>query len=280
MEADGYAPGSIKRKMDMVSKALRMAAEVYEDANGKPLLAAKPPMPKLEVKNTKERILTRDEEVLVFQAIDARMQKEPMRQWPRFRMLIRVLLDTGFRLGEALVLGPDSVVQVNIDGVDHPYLSLARYTTKTDKPRMVPATSEVTKLFSKLNAMAVGGKWFPFKGSSAWYMWANVRHDLKLAGHDIEDVTVHTLRHTCITRLALGGMELQRLSMWAGHADTSITSTRYSHLDVSALAGGVAILGANPSNRANSGGIPEVPETPDHHAYGDNRASVGTARWQ
>ncbi len=46
-------------------------------------------------------------------------------------------------------------------------------------------------------------------------------------------------------------MELQRLSMWAGHSDVSITAKRYSHLDASALAGGIGILGTVPTGGDN-----------------------------
>lgn len=277
MTEEGYAPASIKRKLDMVSKALRMAAEEYEDDDGNPLLAAKPTMPRIKVQNEKSRILLDDEEVLVFQFIDQRVRDEPSRQWARFKMFVRVLLDTGFRRSEALLLGPKSVVMVKVGGVPIPYLSLPQYTTKNDKPRMVPCTAAVEALLSILDSQAIEGRWFPLD-ASAWYMWDNIRQDVKKAGGDIDDVGLHTFRHTCITRLALGGMELQRLSMWAGHSDVSITAKRYSHLSAQALAGGVAILGTAPTNGDNLDANPELSAQANVSKAGVNRAQDGTAR--
>lgn len=279
MQADGYAPGSIKRKMDMISKALRMAAEEYEDDDGNPLIAAKPTMPRIKVQNEKSRVLSDDEEAAVFQFIDARVKAEPSRQWARFRMFIRVLLDTGFRRGEALILGPQSVVTVSVKGRPMPFLSLPQYMTKNDKPRMVPCTAAVASLIPALNSQAVDGRWFPMD-STAWYMWDNIRRDVKVAGGDIDDVGLHTLRHTCITRLALGEMELQRLSMWAGHSDVSITAKRYSHLSAQALAGGVEILGTAPTSGDNSDTVPEMTAQRNGSIDGAKRANPGTARLQ
>lgn len=275
---EGYSPGAVKRKMDMVSKALRMAAEVYEDADGRPLIAAKPTMPRIKVRNNKNRVLRPEEELMVFAAMDARIVKEPSRQWQRFAMFIRVLIDTGFRRGEALILGPDSVVSLRVEGQEQPFLALPEYQTKSDKPRMVPATPTVAALFDQLNAQAVNGRWFPL-AASAWYMWSNVRDDVKAMGGNIDDVGLHTLRHTCITRLALGGMELQRLSMWAGHADVSITASRYSHLSAQALFGGVAIL-SNPANADNSDAIPDKSALRNYSVNGGNRDTAGTVTVQ
>ncbi len=85
---------------------------------------------------------------------------------------------------------------------------------------------------------------------------------MKAAGGDIDDVVLHTLRHTCITRLALGEMELRRLSMWAGHPDVSITAKRDSHRSAQALAlapaGGVDILGTAPTYGDSSDTLPET----------------------
>lgn len=81
-------------------------------------------MPEIKVKNEKSRVLKPDEEMLVFAAIDKRIVDEPSRQWRRFHMLVRVLLDTGFRRDEALILGPDSVIHMQLDGEAVPFIGL------------------------------------------------------------------------------------------------------------------------------------------------------------
>lgn len=276
---EGYAPASVKRKMDQVSKALRMACEVYEDANGAPLLRFKPKMPKIAVENEKDRVLSRTEEKLVFAAIDARILKEPGRQWARFRMFVRLLLDTGFRRGEALSLGQHSVLNLTgEDGTERPHLHLPKTVTKNKKARTIPVTPDVAAMFSTLTALSGGGLWFPIKGP--WYLWSNIRDDVKEMGGDISDVGLHTLRHTCITRLAKGGMKLHRLSLWAGHSDVIITAKRYAHLDADDLAGGVAILTSNPASSAIPSVIPETSAIQNHHDNGGNRAEGGAVTIQ
>lgn len=266
LKAMGYAPGTVKRKMDAVSKVLRMATK-WTDENGKPLLGAKPPMPSIKVKNTKDRVLSYAEEAQVFASIEARRQKEPGRPWRRYGILIRFLLDTGGRLGESLMTGPGdlTVVPVDDDGNTATLVTFGRYRTKNDKPRSVPLTSETERNLRSLeNDLAIRTYeneeqkivekkvYFGFKEATAWYMWSNLRDDLAELGFDIGDVTLHTLRHTCLTRLAQGGMELLRLQKWAGHSDPKITAERYVHLRVDDLLSGLDILqSSNGGNHAN-----------------------------
>lgn len=254
MLAEGHAMASVKRKLLMLSKALRMAASRLTQEDGiTTLIAARPEFPPMNSNNKRDRVLDAQEELVVFACIDARMVKEPARQWWRFRWFIRTLLDTGFRRGEALQLGPQSVNTIGaIDPatgqrIERTVFSLTRYSTKNDKPREVPATDVLIDMVPALNAQAVNGRWFPI-GSSAWYMWDNIRQDCKAQGVNIDDVGLHTLRHTCLTRLARSGtLDLLRLSIWAGHSDVSITASRYTHMMTQDLLGGLQALQSNPS---------------------------------
>lgn len=147
---------------------------------------------------------------------------------------------------------------------------------------MVPATPAVAALIPALNAQAETDKqgklrWFPTDG--VWYMWSNIRDDVNKLGGNIDDVGLHTLRHTCITRLGLSGMELQRLSMWAGHSDVSITAKRYNHLNAEALLRGVAIL-SNPANRGNSTPDTAPSAIQNLQDNGGKRANLGTGTVQ
>jgi integrase len=278
MEREGKAPATIRRHLASISRALEMATE-WEDENGKPILHTKPKLPTIIVHNLKDRILEPREERLVFEAIDAREIAQPNRPWARFRMFLRVALDTGFRKGELLILGPHSVIQLQKNGVDHLFLSLPRYDTKTNKPRVVPCSAAVARLIPALNAQAPNGLWFPL-GQGAWLMWDRIREDVKAMGGDIDEVGIHTLRHTCLTRLARGGMELQRLSMWAGHSDVSITARRYVHLDASALLGGVELLGATPAQDGKQDADPELSFFSNPSVDRGNRAECGTVTVQ
>lgn len=247
MRALSYAPATIKRKLAMLSRALSMATKWTDDA-GKPLLRSKPTMPTITVKNLKDRVLSHKEETLVFMAIEARRQAEPTRPWDRFARLVRFLLDTGARLGEAGQVGPHSLSIVKDDeGNDVELVTFERYRTKSDKPRSIPLTAAASAALHGINDLGIDpetGQWvyFPFRVNGAWYMWNNIRDDLDALGADIQDVTLHTLRHTCLTRLAQGGLDLLRLQMWAGHSDPKITAERYIHLRPAQLVGGLSIL--------------------------------------
>ncbi|AKM09362.1 tyrosine-type recombinase/integrase [Croceicoccus naphthovorans] len=254
----GYAPATVKRKLDAVSKVLTMAAK-WTDDEGRPLLTAKPPMPSIRVDNQKDRVLSRVEEAALFNAVEARRQAEPNRQWRRYASLLRFLLDTGARLGEALETGPQSLSTVmGPDGEPVTLVTFARYRTKSDKPRSVPLTTAAQEALEALSEdLGFSRKtkevtYFPLTSATAWYMFKNLREDLKEVGLNIDDVTLHTLRHTCLTRLAQGGMELLRLQKWAGHSDPKITAERYVHLRTDDLVGGLDILQrSNPISPTN-----------------------------
>ncbi|HEY0623192.1 site-specific integrase [Sphingomonas sp.] len=253
LRAKGYAEGSIKKLLGTLSRALRHASNSLDAAGGK-VLDNRPNFPTISVRNKQDRVVSRVEETAMFDAIDARLEREPNRPWWRFKMLIVLMIDGGFRLGEALSLGPRSIRDKRwLDPVTGAarggrFLALDRYATKTDRPREVPATARILAALPALNAQAVRGQWFGWgkRTTGPWYLWDNIRDDLAKAGHDFSDVRLHTLRHTCLTRLAEGGMDLLALRDWAGHSDIKITAERYIHLMSSHLYRGAAILDSAP----------------------------------
>ena len=52
---------------------------------------------------------------------------------------------------------------------------------------------------------------------------------------------IHSLRHTCASRLARAGVPIVVVKEWLGHKDIQ-TTLRYVHMDTSALMVGVAAL--------------------------------------
>lgn len=251
LEASGkFAEGSIKKLMTTLGGALTYATEQENPETGASWLAVRPKMPTVKVDNVQDRVISLAEERAIFECIEARRIKEPTRPWWAFGMLLTVLFDTGFRLGEALSLGQRSIRSKRWrDKRTHEvqeatYLGLERYTTKNGKPREVPATRRVLAAMPALNAQSIAGRWFPWaKGSTgAWYLWTNIRDDLAERGLDLSDVRLHTFRHTCATRLAENGMDLLGLRDWLGHSDIKVTAERYVHLMSSHLFQGAAIL--------------------------------------
>ena len=227
---EGYAAGTVSRKMDAVSAALGHATEeTYPD--GTPWLIGKPKMPSITVDNFLDRVVSRAEEDAIFAAIAKRNFKEPTRDWQRFHCLIRFLLDTGCRLSEALRLKTTDVEPRDISGREVHFALFPRYLSKNKKPRQIPLTNEVVAFLPHLAWRAHESRYFPFSAATAWFMWSNIRKDMDAAGRNIDDVKLHTMRHTCLTRLARSGkVRIERISEWAGHSNIQITITRYAHL--------------------------------------------------
>lgn len=246
--ARGYAAGTVKRKLDMVGKALTMATKWKDERTGKLIITGRPAMPQIDARNSRDRIVTLEEEEAIFDAIDARHAREPTRDWRRFRALIRFLLDTAARLGEATnVRTGDLVTRTVKDPATgeerlRTFVQFRRYRTKNDKPRMIPLTDRVEAELGYLRmAAAPDGRVFPLKPATVWYMWDNIRADLKEAGLDLHDVVLHTFRHTCLTRLA-ERLPLHKLSEWAGHSDIKVTRDHYLHLHADSLLDGLTLL--------------------------------------
>lgn len=282
-----YAEASVSKLLGALSSALTYAVENDDPATGKAYLIAKPKFPRLEVRNIRERVLSEAEEVALFECIADRIEAEPGRPWRHMGWMLLVALDTGFRLGELLSLGQKSVRtkrwldQATGQNIAAVYLGLERYSTKSDKPREVPATERVLRTIPLLNSMAVKGRWFPWQGGSSGpgYMLTNLKADMEARGFDISDVTMHTMRHSCATRLAIGGMDLVALRDWLGHSDIQITAERYIHLMSSHLYRGAAILnlaGACPQGTGIEPADSEPSSMADIPPSGRDQAEAGT----
>lgn len=230
MEKDGSAPATVKRKLQALGKALTMATK-WTGSDGKPLLPAKPPMPQITVRNFKERVISPEEEAAIFAALEARREREPMRDWRRFAAFITFLRDTGCRVGEAVGVSEDHITvrDTEANGSVH-FVEFPRYTTKSEKPRILPLSDAIVGSLEFLRGNAVGGKIFPYRETTAWYTWNVIRADLKAAGVNMDDVVLHTWRHTCLTRLARKGVRIERIADWAGHSTLQVTMDRYRHM--------------------------------------------------
>lgn len=225
----GYAPGTIKRKMDHLGKALTMCTK-WDDSRGAKILTSRPPTPTTRVEKTRERVLTEAEELLVFEAIDAREVRQPTNAWAHYRALVRFLLDTSIRRGEAVQVRASQFTQ---DEDGDWQVDLLAKQTKNGKPRTVPCTEAVAGLIPWLQASCLpDGRVFPFRGENAWYRWDTIREDVQKAHPevDLSDVVLHSLRHTCLTRMSNRGVPIEVLCEIAGHHSITITAKYYVHI--------------------------------------------------
>lgn len=247
-----YAPASARKLLGSLSAACRFAVE-------EGLLDALPKIPSITVDNRQDRVVQLDEEKAAFECIAARSEAEPDRAWVAFGDFLTMLLDTACRKTEMMLAGPswvkrkrwiDPITRDECEGI---WLSIPAKTmyegrqitvTKNGKPRDVPLTKRCLDLLPSLQEGAKDGRWFPWaKGSGGPnYYLGNLREDMAQRGFQFGDVKLHTMRHTCATRLAEGGLDLVGLRDWLGHGDIKITASRYLHLMNSHIYRGAAIL--------------------------------------
>ncbi len=235
--ARGYKPGTVKRKLDAISRALSVATE-WELSGGKFALASKPRTPKVTCDNARDRVISSSEELAILDAVERRIAQYPATDWRRFGHLFRFLMDTGCRLGEALRVKV-SDLEARDDGIT--YVTFPRYTTKNKRPRTLPLTDRIAETLPYLKATAVDGRIFPLTPGTAWYQFNAVRSEVTASGINIEDVVLHSARHTCLTRLAKR-LRIHVVSWWAGHSSIQITVDTYAHLSSEDMAGAHAIL--------------------------------------
>lgn len=140
-----------------------------------------------------------------------------------FKALVIFLLDTGARVSEALKVKEKDISERGV------YLD----TLKGGTPRLVPLTKR---------ARASVLKWEGMSQNSVNDRWDRVRELMGLLKDD--QFVPHVCRHTCASRLVMGGMDLRRIKDWLGHKSIA-TTMRYAHLMPGALDKGLEILEKN-----------------------------------
>lgn len=127
--------------------------------------------------------------------------------------LVVFLLDTGWRIGEALTL----------EWADVTDTSVTTWENKTDHPRTTPLTKRVQTMLAERKPNG-NRRVFLYEYR---YHWERFTHACTASG--LRDVTPHTLRHTCASRLVQAGVPLFEVMTWLGHKDMKTTMI-YAHL--------------------------------------------------
>jgi integrase len=107
--------------------------------------------------------------------------------------------------------------------------------TKGGKPRTIPLTDRAHAAVERQRGQAGG----PWHGINSWRFRDSFTKACAHTG--IEDVVIHTLRHTCCTRLVRAGVDLSRVMIWMGHRSFT-TTLRYRHLSPTDLEGMASLL--------------------------------------
>lgn len=175
--------------------------------------------PKSEVHSGRVAYLRDSEEQELLDALDLFGQYE-------LKDFVIVLLDTGARVSEALNIKKRDV---HGDMVDIDTLKGGHY-------RRIELTERAEKALWRLLDSNYAGV-SQNRLNSFW----NTKLRPHLGRENDKDFVPHILRHTCCSRLVMGGMDLAKVKYWMGHRSLA-TTQRYIHLSPAASAGGRNIL--------------------------------------
>lgn len=224
----GNKPSTLNQKMSAVRTALEHARKRGE-------IEVVPDIPNFEDNNLKERYLELDEERIALAWLAGNAAPADVEAC-YMAHLVPVLLDTGLRLTEALTLTPTQRRPANPPAMPWGAVWLPHGSTKTNRGRVVPLTERAAAGIDAMLASPMQ------KQLIAWHRtdedrparWAGNRFRTLTDKTKIAGVTLHTLRHTCASRLVQAGVDLYRVKEWLGHR--SITTTeRYAHLAPASL---------------------------------------------
>ncbi len=197
--AQGVTRSTANRDLAILRKMLNLAVEWGY------LFESEVPKIKLfpERDNLKERILTAEEEVRLFEASSEHLKP-----------VLKVALHTGMRRGE--------ILNLRWGEVDLEAEVVKAVRTKSGKVRLIPLNDVLLEEFEKLRrAGGEGESVFPYKSVRSAFEGACRRAAIK-------NLRFHDLRHTFATRLVKRGVDLITIKELLGHSSVTITE-RYTH---------------------------------------------------
>ena len=221
----GNSPATVNRKLAALSRMLRTAMELE-------IISKLPKITYLKEPQERIRWYTDDEQqdiIKTFHELDLE----------EYGMIVRVLLDTGMRIGELLSLEWENI-QGNLIVLDK---------TKNFSARSIPMTPEVQSIMEYFSKISGG----PFRWVSYTQVksrWDRVKKQL---GWTDTQECLHACRHTFITNLVQENTNLFMVQQLAGHKSLAMTK-RYTHLAPNDLEDVIKTLA---SRRANTNVLQE-----------------------
>ena len=216
VDSMGVTPATCNRYLAMIRKAMNEAQEQGH-------ISTVPKMPLKRENNIKERYVSPEEETALITGLLKMKATEEDRRG--LRNLIVFLLDTGGRITESL----KAFDYYRRSPIENSLVIFQGSWTKSGKTRSVPLTTR---------AEAALSEGLP----ESWEADGCSHRFRKLCARvEIEGVTLHTLRHTCASRLVQAGMDLYKVRDWLGHSSIQVTE-RYAHLAPDSLREGADIL--------------------------------------
>lgn len=211
-QAEGASPGTINKEIVFLSAAINAWNLDHSDDLPNPTKGLK-----LKEPEGRLRWLTRDEYAQLLDHAEGHL-----------RSVIILAINTGMRRGELFSLTWNQV------DLTHRMITLDAKQTKSGKGRAIPINAAA---LAELESMTDRkGKIFPVKEVKRSFATA-----CRNAG--LQDVTLHTLRHTFASWLVQAGVPIYEVAKLMGHSSVTMTA-RYGHLAPGNLRSAVETLAA------------------------------------
>jgi len=244
MEADGYAPSTINRKLQVLLAALKREAEAARFTA---------PMPKYTPASERDRArqftFTLEDEELVLSRVLAwdalpdaqttgRLRK---RDGHDYHDLFVFLADIGCRLTQALNVRW-SDIERSAGSTSIRFWRAGEQ--KGGVTRTIPCTRRVADLLERRRrtCMRAPGPFALLTKTRADKLWNRA-----LKGTHLETETecvIHALRHTCATRMLAMTGDIKLVQEWIGHRDITTTARVYAKVLIGQKINGVTALEA------------------------------------
>ena len=227
LEERGVASSTINRYLASLSKMLKYAFKrqsIYH-------MERMPYIEWYEESEGRDRYLTQDEEQEIIQLLTNWNMTD-------YLELFLVLLDTGMRLNEALSFKKAKVTSNEVSTL----ITLDGAITKNGHKRGIPLTQRAKGIVLSLckNCASSDKVFGHLNYWRAENIWRKLRKEMDL--QDDKDFVIHSLRHTCATRLAQSGkVELHLIGKMLGHRSWKMIN-KYAHLIPNNLMGAIGIL--------------------------------------
>lgn len=216
-----------RRSSATVNYHLSILSKIFSLAVDSEFLETNPSsrVKKLKLNNQRTRVLSDEEEVKLFSALDNN---------DLVKNIILIALHTGMRRGE--------IFNLKWFDVDFHRGLIQIRESKTNKKRLIPMNSTVNKLLNGLKRKSE----FVFPSPKTNGRLDNIKRSFRKAVElaQIQDFCFHDLRHTAATRMADAGADAFTLMKILGHSDIRMTA-RYTHATDTALRRAVTNLDEN-----------------------------------
>lgn len=216
---EGLSKATVNRYLTFLKTALNHVSKVVEDI---PIQI--PSIDKYKEPEGRIRVVTEDEEETVLSYYKRQQDKD-------MADLIAFLVDTGFRLGEAI-----KITYADIDFSNNLLYSYAD-NNKGHVTKAVPMTKRVRKILEYRQTL--GPKPFTLTKHQIRHKWDKMKEGIGYT--DDKEFVPHCLRHTCASRLVQRGVDLYTVKAWLGHSSIQVTE-RYAHLNPQNLKNAVNVL--------------------------------------